>query len=459
MSAWDKNALNLYTIKQFLDLPATNNYSRLKYLKFLSIIANSHDNDKIRNDANALLAKYKTHHHVDHNPQISIIQELQEMQNLFLDNIKNNLFTQKKIDDIHDENARIAYYKSFHLHIANNVNILQRLFAIRLQIATENGYKTWSSYKTNNKVSSILLKLYNLRNNFKIKARNDLSLLIAENNNKEIYAYNQKYFEKKYKTTHAPFIIDSYIAINCTLAFICKKLGYVYTRTPISNYWTSTNVPGNYQFAINKNGILRGIILVDSSPRKNKSATGFTEQIVVECNKSPNDEVSVCYVSVSHEKNCNYADIVRLMHEFGHAFDIIGRSSKEHSFEKSGLNGIAENEIEKMSQGMEIYTKNAISLSEIIMKPRDVCNNIININKSFYNIDWACTIAKAIYDLEMHDMTRVPSTKEIIEWYNEQLEDAAGIIYPRDVCAVANFNHLADYSANYYTYISAEFGL
>ena len=210
-TAWDIEPVNLYTIRQYIDAPsshyATNEYDyylQLKYIKFLSIIADAHDNRGVRQQAAELMKEYKNAKSAASSVARPIdatdakLKLLFELQKKYLDNIKNNSYAQKKIENYNSAEIRHAHYSQMHKAVVDNVGLFRQMLFIRKELANANGYASWALMKTKGDVSKVLDWLNNLQKKYKSLANVEINVLCKEQNASAIECYNQKYFELQY---------------------------------------------------------------------------------------------------------------------------------------------------------------------------------------------------------------------------------------------------------------------
>ncbi len=430
-----------------------------------------------------------------HSPDL--ISELQQLEVKFNENIhqseqywreyhhhelnyeyfKNTMLSEKSSDI--RKSIYIAYYtrasKHFPAKEFDNTSIMQKMLALRYQLAQSLNYRHYADMAITNNIHSsytdirkILNKL--IENKFKTARKyfNYIQNIESNSEVKKIHPWDFDYYLKSFLNNNYSVSHDTHTA--CLQLNHCLEVLFEICSKNFHLELTTEKKHECIVIKLHKKHKIIGVIYLDLLNRASKQNIIWTAaitskhhfidgrqivpQVIVQTNFMKEDNAH-CYRISLH-------NLIILFHEFGHALH--GVLSQAHSVSLSELNNSTLDILEFPSQYMENFCLEPSVLEDICkleLGSSTLSKNEIATLLSRYKITQSFNdlfqLQLSIFDLELH--TQVGYKDLDIEKFYRQIVGEYSLIKPSENIAFTNsfFHSFSNhYAANYHCYTLAQ---
>lgn len=355
-----------------------------------------------------------------------------------------------------------------------NLIVLKKLLAIRKQLATLLGYKSWAHYqleqylvKTPEKARKTIMQVLSGTKKTKDKELQELRTYKKKDskNNLEpwdIPHYDNRIRQSKYNVDenelreHFPLthVIPTMFSIFENL------LGVSFTKAKGMPSWHEDVF--RYEMRDVKSKEVLGYLLLDLYPRPGKYGHGAAFQtseprkdiktnlqkppvVTLMCNFAKPDKGTLSLLS-------RY-DVETLFHEFGHALHHL--LSKAEYISQSGFKTKMDF-VEAPSQLLEHWCWNAKILEKLTKHyktgkplPKEKIKALVSSQYHLESYGYTRQMTQSLLSLDIHEKNITDSTKH----FKMLVKKYLGFTYPQSSIFPAGFGHLGSYAAGYYVYI------
>lgn len=416
--------------------------------------------------------------------------ELEGMDSTFIEHLKKNERGQVRISLDYPEYHPVMEFakseslrkqlqiKKYNTARATNVELLNRMIALRDEIASLLGYDSWNAYVIEERMAKTPKRVTDFLKDFeaklKIKAKAELEILRklkaeeTKNANTEIHSWDFAYYSALYKKR--AFQVDTqsmreFFPLDYVLqgmfSIVSKVFSLKFHEEPDGSYYKWADDIRLYKVS-DLEGEALGYFYLDLFPRAGKygHAAAFT---LISGKYLPDGryqrpvDAMVCNFSKQGESLLSHGEVETLFHEFGHVLHTLLTRAK---FTRFAGTHVAWDFVEAPSQIMEnwvwdyemlqMISKHTKDPSKKISK--DLVQKMNEAKRAGIGMMYLRQLSFARADLEFHSRGRQKDSTDIINRISREIF----LPPPPDTTFQAGWGHMVGYASGYYGYAWAD---
>ncbi|QSZ42334.1 M3 family peptidase [Sulfurimonas aquatica] len=369
---------------------------------------------------------------------------------------------------------REALYKAYVSRAPENGKIIEEILSLKDEMSRLLGFKNYSEYSLASKMAkdeeSVLSFLYNLLNNAKEQAKNELKELqaIAPQN---LESFDTAFYAELLKKEQYDIDEEEYrpyfeqkSVVNGMFEFLNRLFGISFKKVQ-EKLWHEKAL--SYDVVLD--GEVRARIYLDLEARESKRGGAWMHNWQAHSIDEKGDEslasaFVVCNFPPSSDTNpslLRHDDVVTLFHEMGHTIHHVLSSVNEN--EVSGVNGVEWDAVEFPSQFLEnfAYEPQVLKMFALHHETKEILpdamiEKLVKSKNFLSAIGMLRQLEFSIFDFKLH--AKVHTEDEVQSLLNEIRKETALITTPEYNKFQNGFAHIfgGGYAAGYYSYKWAE---